>query len=60
MCFGQAGDRPDTLIRDMTRDASDIGLDQVMISELAEYHRGREHGEVFAVIRDELLPQWHG
>lgn len=55
LCFGQAGDRPDGLIREMTRDAWAIGLDQVMISELADYHRGREHGDVFAVIKDELL-----
>lgn len=55
LCFGQAGDRPDDLIRKMTRDAWAIGLDQVMISELADYHRGREHGVVFDVIKDELL-----
>jgi cyanophycin synthetase len=54
LCFGQAGDRPDDLIREMTRDAWAIGLDQVMISELAAYHRGREHGDVFAIISDEL------
>jgi len=54
LCFGQAGDRPDDLIREMTRDAWAIGLDQVMISELAAYHRGREHGGVFGVISDEL------
>jgi cyanophycin synthetase len=54
LCFGQAGDRPDDLIREMTRDAWAIGLDQVMVSELATYHRGREHGDVFAVISDEL------
>jgi UDP-N-acetylmuramyl tripeptide synthase len=54
LCFGQAGDRPDDLIREMTRDAWAIGLDQVMVSELAIYHRGREHGDVFAVISDEL------
>lgn len=55
LCFGQAGDRPDGLIREMTRDAWAIGLDQIMVSELAPYHRGRNHGEVFAVIKDELL-----
>lgn len=54
LCFGQAGDRPDRLIRDMTRDAWAIGLDRVIVSELADYHRGRGHGEVYAVIRDEL------
>jgi len=55
LCFGQAGDRPDDLIREMTRDAWASGLDRVMSSELAVYHRGREHGDVFAVIQDELL-----
>lgn len=55
LCFGQAGDRPDELIREMTRDAFQIGLDQVVVSELAQYHRGREHGDVFNVIRGELL-----
>ncbi len=55
LCFGQAGDRPDGLIREMTRDAWAIGLDKVMISELAEYHRGREHGDVFELIRNELV-----
>ena len=25
-----------------------------MVAELAHYHRGREHGAVFAIIRDEL------
>ncbi len=55
LCFGQAGDRPDDLIREMTRDAWAIGLDRVIVSELAAYHRGRENGDVFAVIKDELL-----
>ena len=55
LCFGQAGDRPDDLIRELARDAWAIGLDHVIVSELAEYHRGREHGDVFRVIRDELI-----
>jgi len=55
LCFGQAGDRPDGLIREMTRDAWAIGLDKVMISELADYHRGREHGDVFELIKNELI-----
>ena len=57
LCFGQAGDRPDHAIRELARDAWAIGLDKVIVSELATYHRGREAGEVYAVIRDELL-QW--
>ncbi|MDH3304267.1 MAG: Mur ligase family protein [Gammaproteobacteria bacterium] len=55
LCFGQAGDRTDELIRELARDAWAIGLDHVVVSELAPYHRGREHGEVYGIIRDELL-----
>jgi len=54
LCFGQAGDRPDELIRELARDAWSIGLDRVVVSELASYHRGRAHGDVYGVIRDEL------
>ncbi|MDJ0699715.1 MAG: Mur ligase family protein [Woeseiaceae bacterium] len=55
LCFGHAGDRPDDLLQEITRDAWSIGLDRVIISELAAYHRGREHGDIYRVIRDELL-----
>ena len=55
LCFGQAGDRTDELIRELARDAWAIGLERVIVSELPKYHRGREHGEVFGIIRDELL-----
>ena len=55
LCFGQAGDRTDELIRELARDAWAIGLERVIVSELPKYHRGREHGDVFALIRDELL-----
>lgn len=55
LCFGQAGDRPDDLIRELARSAWESGLDHVFVSELAKYHRGREEGAVFAVIRDELI-----
>ncbi|MBT8104153.1 MAG: Mur ligase, partial [Woeseiaceae bacterium] len=55
LCFGQAGDRTDELIRELARDAWAIGLDRVIVSELAAYHRGREHGDVFRLIQDELL-----
>ena len=50
-----AYDRTDEQIRDLARSAWSIGLEMVMISELAHYHRGREHGAVFAIIRDELM-----
>jgi cyanophycin synthetase len=54
LCFGQAGDRTDELIRDLARDAWEIGLERVIVSELAKYYRGREPGDVFAIISDEL------
>jgi len=55
LCFGQAGDRTDPLIRELARDAWAIGLDRIIVSELAAYHRGRQHGDVYAIIRDELV-----
>jgi UDP-N-acetylmuramyl tripeptide synthase len=55
LCFGQAGDRPDELIRELARDAWAIGLDRVVVSELADYHRGREYGDVFGIMRDAML-----
>ena len=55
LCFGQAGDRPDDLIRELARNAWEKGLDRVIVSELAHYYRGRGPGEVYVLIRDELL-----
>jgi len=55
LCFGQAGDRPDSLIEELTRDAFAIGLERVIVSELAQYHRGRGRGDVYRIIRGELL-----
>jgi UDP-N-acetylmuramyl tripeptide synthase len=55
LSFGQAGDRPDSLIREMTQCAWSSGLDRVIVSELEAYHRGRSYGDVYSVIRDELM-----
>ncbi len=55
LCFGQAGDRPDDLIRELARAGWQSGLDHVFVSELAKYHRGRAEGDVYAIIRDELI-----
>jgi len=55
LCCAQAGDRPDELIRELARSAWSRGLDRVIVSELAHYYRGRGPGEVFGLIRDELL-----
>jgi len=55
LCFGQAGDRTDEQIHELAQSAWSIGLDLVCIAELEKYRRGREEGEVFAIIRDELV-----
>jgi len=55
LCFGQAGDRTDEQIRELAQSAWSIGLDLVCIAELEKYLRGREAGEVFTIIRDELI-----
>ena len=54
LAFGQAGDRTDEQIRELARGAWQIGLDEAIVSELRKYHRGREEGEVFGIIRGEL------
>ena len=54
LCFGQAGDRTDELISELARRAWDIGLDHVFISELPAYARGREPGEVPALLEKAL------
>ncbi len=55
LCFGQAGDRTDGEIRELASGAWAIGLERVIVSELAPYYRGREPGEVFGLMRDALL-----
>jgi UDP-N-acetylmuramyl tripeptide synthase len=55
LAFGQAGDRPDDLIRELAQGAWAIGLDAIIVSELEAYHRGRDHGDVYRVIHDELI-----
>ncbi len=50
LCFGQAGDRPDSAIESLAESAWAIGLDLVVISELEKYYRGREAGEVFDIM----------
>lgn len=52
--LGQAGDRRDEDIRELTRITWDFGPDLVIVKELAKALRGRQLGEVPALIRDEL------
>lgn len=55
LCFGQAGDRTDEQIRELARSAWSIGLEMAFVSELEHYRRGRAEGEVFSILRDELM-----
>ena len=54
LAFAQAGDRTDALLRECARGAWAFQPDKIIISELPKYARGRAHGEVFAVLQDEL------
>ena len=53
--FGQAGDRTDAAIRELTRTIHAGGATRFVIKEMAEYRRGRAAGEVPRIIREELL-----
>ena len=52
--IGQAGDRNDEAIRELTRSILAMDPDRIIIKELTKYLRGREPGEVPGIIRDEL------
>ena len=54
VAFAQAGDRTDELLRECARGVWAFQPDQIIISELAQYARGRGAGEVYGVLRDEL------
>ncbi len=52
--LGQAGDRDDEAIRSLARATWKPGIDHVIAKDLPRYLRGREPGEVPALIADEL------
>jgi type IV secretory pathway ATPase VirB11/archaellum biosynthesis ATPase len=53
--MGQAGDRLDKDIRDLTRAACSMRPDHLLVSELPGYERGRETGVVSALIRESAI-----
>jgi UDP-N-acetylmuramyl tripeptide synthase len=55
VAFAQAGDRTDELLRESARGAWALQPQRVIISELPQYARGRADGEVYGILRDELL-----
>ena len=52
--LGQAGDRDDASIRELTGIAWRLDPARIVIKDMPEYFRGREPGEVPALIEDEL------
>lgn len=54
LLIGQAGDRDDGAIRDLARAAWPFRPDFVVVKELPEMLRGREPGEVPAILEDEF------
>ena len=54
LLLGQAGDRDDEAIRDLARAAWSFRPDRIVIKELPEMLRGRQPGEVPAILEDEL------
>ncbi|HEX3532092.1 MAG TPA: Mur ligase family protein [Thermoanaerobaculia bacterium] len=52
--LGQAGDRDDASLRDLARAAWKLSPDRVVIKELPEMLRGRQPGEVPAILEDEI------
>ncbi|HYO12357.1 MAG TPA: Mur ligase family protein [Thermoanaerobaculia bacterium] len=54
LLLGQAGDRDDAAIRDLARAAWSFRPDRIVIKELPEMLRGRQPGEVPAILEDEL------
>jgi UDP-N-acetylmuramyl tripeptide synthase len=53
--LGQAGDRDDEAIRELARTAWRLQPDRIVVKELPEMLRGREPGEIPAVLQDEFL-----
>jgi cyanophycin synthetase len=53
--IGVAGDRSDDTIRDVARAAHELAPDRVLVRDLEHYLRGREPGEVPALLQGELL-----
>ena len=52
--LGQAGDREDSAIRELSRVTAAAGPDLIVLKEMPEHLRGRASGEVVDLLRDEL------
>jgi cyanophycin synthetase len=52
--LGHAGDRSDDDIKNLTRTACGLSPDHVIVTDVEQYRRGREPGEIPQIICDEL------
>lgn len=57
LLIGQAGDRSNEDIRELVDSACKVQWDYVVIKEMKQYARGREHSEVANILHDEFLKQ---
>ena len=57
--LGQAGDRSDEAIRALARAALALRPDRVVLKEMERYLRGRQPGEIPALMADELVAARH-
>jgi cyanophycin synthetase len=57
LLLGQAGDRDEASIRDLARAVLSFEADRIILKELPEMLRGRQPGEVSAILEDELRRQ---
>ncbi len=55
LILGQAGNREDAAIRELAGVVAGFAPDRVMLKDIAGYERGREPGEVAAILRTELV-----
>ena len=55
--IGQAGDRSDAAIRELARSALAIRPERIVLKEMERYLRGRQPGEIPALMADELASQ---
>ncbi len=57
IAFGEAGDRTDTLIRDLATTAWAMKPDRVITLEIEKYARGRERGEIRKLLHTQFLDE---
>ena len=57
LLIGQAGDRSDKDIRDLAVTACETHWDRVVIKEMDDYARGRDHGESADILYNEFASQ---